>query len=134
MHITRGCLVVPIQVELHDQVIQAAQADILEQVRRSGLRGVVIDVSGVSMIDRFMADRLAETARMASLLGATTVLTGLKPGVVTSLIDLGFEVKNFLTAISLEEGLRTPRNERRSAPTVDQIGWHQFGSVDRIAH
>jgi len=106
MHVTRGCLVVPIQVELRDELIQATQADILEQVRRLGLKGVVIDASGVSIIDRFIGDRLAETARMASLLGATTVLTGLKPGVVTSLIDLGFEGKGLLTAISLEEGLR----------------------------
>ena len=106
MHITRGCLVVPIQVELRDEVIQATQADILERVRKSGLKGVVIDVSGVSIVDRFIADGLAETARMASLLGATTVLTGLKPGVVSSLIDLGFEGQGLLTAITLEEGLR----------------------------
>ncbi len=106
MHIARGCLVVPIQIELHDEVIQATQAGILQQVRKSGLKGVVIDVSAVSIIDHFIADQLAETARMAALLGATTVLTGLQPGVVTSLVDLGFEGKGFLTAISLEEGLR----------------------------
>ena len=62
MHVTRGCLVVPIQVELRDELIQATQADILEQVRRLGLKGVVIDASGVSIIDRFIGDRLADSA------------------------------------------------------------------------
>lgn len=106
MHITQGCLVVPIQAELYDEVILQIQRDILEKVSETGVRGVIIDVSGVDIIDSFIARTLSDTARMVSLLGATTVLTGLKPGVVASLVDLGLELKGVQTAINLEEGFR----------------------------
>lgn len=106
MHITRGCLVVLIQVELYDKVLLQIQGDILERVKETGVKGVIIDVSGVDVIDSFIAQTISDTARMASMLGATTVLTGLKPGVVASLIDLDFEPKGIQTAITLEEGFR----------------------------
>ena len=43
---------------------------------------------------------------MTSLLGAKTIITGLQPGVVASLIDLDFEPGDVPTAINLEEGFR----------------------------
>ncbi len=104
MYITRGCLVVPIQVELYDEVVLQIQAAILERVKETGVKGVIIDVSGVDIMDSFIAKTISDTARMASMLGATTVLTGLKPGVAASLIDLDFELTDIQTAISIEEG------------------------------
>ncbi len=104
MYVTRGCLVVPIQVELHDELMLQIQEDILERVNKTGIKGVIIDVSGVAIIDSFLARVLSDTAKMASLLGAKMVITGLAPGVVASLIDLDFELKDVPTAISLEQG------------------------------
>jgi len=106
MHITRGCLVVPVQVELYDKVVLQIQEDILKSVNQTGVKGVIIDVFSVDIIDSFIAQTISDTARMVSLLGATAVLTGLKPGVVASLIDLGIDLKHIKTALTLEEGLR----------------------------
>lgn len=106
MHITRGCLVVPIQVELYCETIIQIQKDVLERVKETGAKGVIIDVSGVDIIDSFIAQTISDTARMASMLGATTVLTGFKPDVVASLIDLDFELKDIQTAITLEDGFQ----------------------------
>lgn len=106
MYITKGCLVVPIQVELHDELVLQIQEDILERVNKTGIKGVIIDVSGVAIIDSPLGRAISDTARMASLLGAKTVITGLRPGVVASLIDLDFDIRGVATAISLEEGFR----------------------------
>lgn len=106
MHITQGCLVVPIQGELYDEFVLQIQNDVLEKVTETGIKGIIIDLSGVEVIDSFIGQAISDTARMASMLGATTVLTGFKPEVVVSLIDLGIELKDVQTAITLEEGFR----------------------------
>jgi rsbT antagonist protein RsbS len=106
MYVIRGCLIVPIQVELNDELMLQIQEDILERVNKTGIKGVIIDVSGVAVIDSSLGRAIRDTVRMASLLGAKTIVSGLRPGVVSSLIDLDFKIEDVLTAINLEEGLR----------------------------
>ena len=106
MHISRGCLIVPIQIELYDEVILQIQRDILEIIKETGVKGVIIDVSGVEIIDSFFAQVICDTARMASMLGAETVLAGLKPEVAVSLVDLDIEFKDVQTAMNLEAGFQ----------------------------
>jgi rsbT antagonist protein RsbS len=106
MHISRGCLIVPIQIELYDEIILQIQKDILERVKETGVKGVIIDVSGVEIIDSFLAQAICDTVRMASMLGAATVLTGLKPEIAASLVELDIEFKDVWTAMNLEAGFQ----------------------------
>ncbi len=106
MHVTRGCLVVPLQTELYDDTILKIQDNILDKIRDTGLKGMIIDFSAVSVIDSFLARTISDTTKMASMLGATTVITGLRPGVVASFIDLDLDLGDALTAITLEAGFQ----------------------------
>ena len=98
-------IIVPIQVELHDYSAQKLQMDILQKIETTGARGLLIDISGVSIVDSFMGRLLGETAKMAGLLGAETVLVGMKKEVVITLIQLGMPLKNLHTALNIEDGL-----------------------------
>ncbi len=106
MYVTRACLVVPIQDVLHTESVLRIQEDILNRVYENGLRGAIIDLSGVAVIDRFIARKLFESAKMTSLLGTKTIITGLRAGVVASLIDLDFDPGDVSTAVDLDEGFR----------------------------
>ena len=106
MHISRGCLIVPIQIELYDETILQIQRDILEIIKETGVKGVIIDVSGVEIIDSFLAQAIYDTVRMVSMLGAATVLTGLKPEVAASLVDLDIDFRDIQTAMNLEAGFQ----------------------------
>jgi len=106
MHISRGCLVVPIQTELYDEVMLRIQEDVLERIKQTGVKGVILDVSGVDTIDSFLGQAISDTVRMTSMLGAVTILTGLKPEVVASLVDLEVDFKDIRTAINIEEGFK----------------------------
>ncbi len=110
MHITRGCLVVPLQIELSDEAMLEIQVEILEKVNQSGVRGVIIDLTSIDILDSFLAQALLDTGRMASILGATTVIVGLRPELVSALVDLGIESKDILTAITLEQGFQKLRS------------------------
>lgn len=105
-YIDRGSLVVPIQGELTDDLVIRVQKEILDEVRQGRLKGVVIDLSGVNIIDIFLATAIFNTAKMASLLGAKTVVTGLRSGVVAALVDLDFDPGNVPTAQSISDGLQ----------------------------
>ena len=105
MHETQGCLVVPIQEELSKEAAQRIQRKILEQVHAKSIKGVIIDLSGVKIIDGILWDVFSKTAKMVKMLGSPSVITGLSPGVVASIIDLNLDFSDLTTAMNLEEGL-----------------------------
>lgn len=98
-------IIVPIQVEIHDQTARKLQTDILEKIEKIGAKGLIIDVSAVTIIDSFLGRLLVETAKMAKLMGAETVLSGMKKEVVLTLISLGLTMKTLHTALNIEDGL-----------------------------
>lgn len=98
-------VIVPVQIELHDHAARKLQMDILDRIEKIGAKGLIIDVSAVSIIDSFMGRLLVETAKMAKLMGAETVLSGMKKEVVLTLIHLGLTMKHLHTALNIEDGL-----------------------------
>ncbi len=98
-------VIVPIQVELHDRAAVRLQEDILSEIEGYGSDGLIIDVSAVSIVDSFLGRLLGETARMAGLMGADTVLVGMKKEVVMTLIQLGMVISDLHTALNVEGGL-----------------------------
>lgn len=106
IHISKGCLVIPIQGELDENRMMQIQKRILEGVEDTEVKGVVIDVSGVGIIEPYLARIIDNTAKMIYLLGAKTVLTGMRPGVAISLVDSRFDFKEIYgTAGTFEEGV-----------------------------
>jgi rsbT antagonist protein RsbS len=87
------CLIVPIQVELESSILEDLQENVLREIHSSQEkpRGVVIDLSGVKIIDLFLAEYLVKLAKMVQLLGVRSVLSGLKAAQASSLVNLGFE-------------------------------------------
>lgn len=98
-------LLVTIHVELRDAVAEAFQADILTAIERSRTTGLVVDISGLDMVDSYVARILAETGRMAKLMGTATVLVGMRPEVAATLVRMGYVLEGVRTALNLDDGL-----------------------------
>lgn len=109
-------LIVPIQVELHDRAAVRLQEDILKKIEKSAAKGLVIDVSAMSIVDSFLGRLLVETAKMSRLMGTETVLVGLRKEVVITLIQLGFVIKDIHTALNIEEGLELLERLKSGGP------------------
>jgi len=105
MHETQGCLVVPIQEELSKEAALRIQRNLLEQVHAKSIKGVIIDLSGVKVIDGILWEVFSKTAKMVKMLGPPSVITGLSPGVVASIIDLNLDFSDLTTAMNLEDAL-----------------------------
>ncbi len=98
-------LLASIQVELRDAVADAFQADVLSAIEKRGTTGLVIDISGLDMVDTYVARILAETGRMAKLMGTSTVLVGMRPEVAATLVRMGYGMEGVRTALDLDAGL-----------------------------
>lgn len=98
-------LLVSIQVDLRDAVAEAFQADVLSAIEKRGTTGLVVDISGLDMVDTYVARILAETGRMAKLMGTRTVLVGMRPEVAATLIRMGYGMEGVQTALNLDDGL-----------------------------
>lgn len=98
-------LIVPIPPDLHDKSVIKLQEELLHEVEETGALGVLLDISGVEILDSFLGRVIGDTAKMIRLLGAEAVLIGMKKEVVLTLLELGFVLKDIHTALNLEEGL-----------------------------
>lgn len=98
-------IIVPLQDDIHDRDARDLQAMILQKIQENSSSGLLIDVSALTIIDSFLGRLIGETAKMANIMGAETVLVGLKKEVVFTLIHLGLKLKDLNTALNLEEGL-----------------------------
>jgi rsbT antagonist protein RsbS len=109
-------LLATIQVELRDKVAQAFQEDVLTALETRGMRGIVIDISGLETVDTYVARVLVETGRMAKLMGAETVLVGMRPEVAATLVRMGYRMEGVRAALNLQEGLAQLRRSRKRKP------------------
>ncbi|WP_085520464.1 STAS domain-containing protein [Tuberibacillus sp. Marseille-P3662] len=100
-----GYLLTTIQVELDDQTAIQFQEDLLKKIHETEAKGVVIDLTSVELIDSYIAKILGDVVNMSRMLGTKVVLTGIRPAVAITLIDLGIHLKGVPTALDLEQGL-----------------------------
>ena len=105
-------LVCSIQTELRDNVANAFQEDALAAIEANGATGLVIDISGLEIVDTYVARILAETGQMAKLMGAATVLVGMRPEIASTLVRMGYSMSGVQTALHLEEGLALLRQSK----------------------
>jgi rsbT antagonist protein RsbS len=98
-------LLATVHIELRDAVAEAFQMDVLGSIAQTGARGLVIDISGLDMVDSYVARILAETGKMAKLMGTQTILVGMRPEVAATLIAMGFQMEGTRTALDIDEAL-----------------------------
>jgi rsbT antagonist protein RsbS len=102
----RDVLLTTVHVELRDAVAEAFQADVLSEIEKHRTTGLIIDITGLDMVDTYVARILAETGRMARLMGTETVLCGMRPEVSATLVRMGYLMEGVHAALDLDEGLQ----------------------------
>ena len=104
-------LLVTIQVDMHDRLAVTLQDDLTDLISRTGSRGVLIDISSLDVVDSFMGRMIANIAQMSRILDARTVLTGMRPAVAITLVELGMQLPGVRTALTVERGMDLLRAE-----------------------
>lgn len=98
-------LLVSIQVDMHDRLAMTLQDDLTERIVTDRAKGVLIDISSLDLVDSFIGRMISNTAAMARVLDAQTVLVGMQPAVAITLVELGLTLPGVKTALNVEKGM-----------------------------
>jgi rsbT antagonist protein RsbS len=104
-----NCLLVSIQVDMHDRLAMALQDDLTDRITSTRSRGVLIDISALEVVDSFIGRMLGNIAAMARVLDAATVVVGMRPAVAITLVELGLSLPGVRTALNVERGMELLR-------------------------
>lgn len=98
-------LLVTVQVDLYDRLALGLESDLVNMINKHQSKGVLIDISAVSIVDSFMGRILGNIAQMSKILDAQTVVVGMQPAVAITLIELGLPMTGVHTALNVEKGM-----------------------------
>jgi rsbT antagonist protein RsbS len=104
------CLLVTVQVDMHDELAMTLQDDLTNKIVAAKARGVLIDISALEMVDSFIGRMLGNIAAMSRILDAQTVVVGMQPAVAITLVELGLSLPGIRTALNVDAGLALLRN------------------------
>jgi rsbT antagonist protein RsbS len=103
-------LLVSIQVDMDDQTALSLQDDLTSRIVKDRARAVLVDISALDVVDSFIGRMLANTAAMARILDAETVVVGMQPSVAITLVELGLSLKGVRSALNVERGMELLRS------------------------
>ncbi|MDX3916108.1 MULTISPECIES: STAS domain-containing protein [Olivibacter] len=104
-------LLVTIQVDLYDRLALELESDLVKMVSKTGAKGILIDISAVSIVDSFMGRIIGNIGVMSKLLDAETVVVGMQPAVAITLVELGLPLQGVYTALNVERGMDLLRSK-----------------------
>lgn len=111
-------LIATVQEDLHDRDALRLQEELADAIQRTNAVGVLLDISVVEMVDSFLGRMINDIASGSRLLGANTVVVGMRPAVAITLVELGLELQGVHTALNPGKGMSLLRQLRHD----DQYG------------
>ena len=98
-------LIVSLQDDFTDTSAIQFQNDLLEKIYSTKIKGVLIDISVLDIVDSFLGKILSDTSKMIRLLGAELVIVGMRPSVAITLVELDLQINGVATALDIDQGI-----------------------------
>ncbi len=110
--VTDDTLIIPLIGNIDSTRVYHLLNSALQSIEQTRARTLIIDITGVVVIDSHVAAALVQVAEAARLMGAETILAGIRPEVAQTLIGLGAPLAGLRTAATLQAALKPIRNGR----------------------
>ena len=99
------CLIATLQPDVDEAYLRQLGGDISNALEAGDYRSLIIDATPLELIDASDFERLRRVIKTVGLMGVDTVIVGLKPGVVASLVELNTNVDGLVTTLNMEKAL-----------------------------
>lgn len=119
LQVSRDIVVASIQVDLDDDVLARFREDLLQRIHETGSRGVIFDLSGLETLDSDEFAALRRIMTTSTIMGAEPVLVGMRPGVVSALIEAGADIDGLRGALDLDAAFALLQPEPGAKGDVD---------------
>jgi anti-anti-sigma factor len=103
--ISDAILIVPLIGAIDSARAQRITEALLQAIARHGAQYMIVDITGIAIIDTAVAHHLLQAARSIRLLGAQVMLVGISPEVAQTLVGLGIDFEGLSTRATLQSGL-----------------------------
>jgi rsbT antagonist protein RsbS len=105
-YISRDILIIPFQADFYIEVLNALRNKVLTTLHENpNLKGMIVDVSQINIIDLNNMEALEKLCKMAKLLGVMPFLVGIKPNAALALIELGYTDSGLRMALDTEQAI-----------------------------
>jgi len=101
----QNLLIVTVPSAVSDEEFADLALDLTVQTGSLRVRGVIIDVSAIDVLDSFACRMLQSISQMTQLRGARTVVVGIQPDVAFAMVQLGLSLDRVATAHDLDDGM-----------------------------
>ncbi len=129
IQIWKGILALPIVGSLDTARAQEMNEALLDKIVQTESDIVILDITGVPVVDTAVSKHLLETVAAARLLGAEVLIVGLSTRTALTLVHLGLDLSSVTTRTTMARGLELAFNRlglevvpKRGGPVVDGVG------------
>jgi rsbT co-antagonist protein RsbR len=103
--ITKDVVLMPLIGTMDSHRASLVIETLLDGINKSKARFAILDITGVSVVDTQVANSLLKAAKSVRLLGADVILTGIRPDVARTLVELGADMGDLVTCSTLRAGV-----------------------------
>ncbi|WP_232379690.1 STAS domain-containing protein [Polyangium fumosum] len=107
IQVWEGILTLPIVGQVSGARATTIMQALLHEIVQRSAHFAILDLTGVDTLDAETADHLLRIVRAAELLGARAIVSGIRPRVAQTIVELGVDLSGLTTVADLEEGLKT---------------------------
>ncbi|MFD3531361.1 STAS domain-containing protein [Streptomyces sp. NPDC058664] len=124
----RHVLAVPLIGNLDTARSQVVMESLLEAIQKEEALVAIIDITGVATVDTSVAQHLMQTVKAVRLMGAECIVSGIRPAIAQTVVQLGIDLSDILTRASLADALATAMQLTRQEPATGAVGAVQGGT------
>ena len=112
-----GVLTLPLVGTVDTQRTVEMTEQLLDRIVATGAEDVILDLTGVEVVDTMTADHIGKLTRAAALLGCRCTITGIGPNIARTLVGIGVDLGEVRTLRTLKDGLRACIEQRVAKAT-----------------
>jgi rsbT antagonist protein RsbS len=116
-------LLVPLQGDITDDTAGRLVSEVLEKIHQEGSSALIVDITGLWLVDSHLCSVLSQLAAAASLMGARTIISGMKPEIAMALETMGIGLENVTPTLDLETALEVLGVRRVQASLAVDDSW-----------
>jgi rsbT antagonist protein RsbS len=98
-------LIASIRADLSDRQLLALREDLTERVGAQRIRGIILDVAALDVIDSFVARSLRSIVQAGALRGTETVVVGIRPDVAIAMVQFNLNLELLRAVLDLDEAV-----------------------------
>jgi len=102
-----GILALPMVGTLDSSRTQIAMESLLQRIVETGSDVAIVDITGVPTVDTLTAQHLLKTVNAVHLMGAECIISGIRPQIAQTIVQLGIDLAGVVTKASLADAFRT---------------------------